>query len=443
VRFIVALIFYCTSFCSFAFELVRDAEIEEYLYDVSKPIFYAAGLKKDSVNFYLVKENSINAFVYGGSNIFVHTGLIESSDTPNMLQGVIAHELGHIMGAHLVKMQPQLSKALATYAIATLLGVGILATDSSMSGTNAAIASTMLGQHIAERQFLSFSRTQEAEADRYAMLFLKKSEISSNGMLELFRKLESMQKKFVKEIDQYSVTHPLSTQRFDYFINNPVLGKNSYDEKSLLERHRFIQAKILAYSNNNTLYTNSNEILTNEKYKLYYLAYKSILENNNTQALNFVQKLLKINKKNPFFHEAASMIYLKLNNLPKAKEHFEKALEYSKNNIFLKHEFASFLIKNFNDPQNINNAIFILESLKNTNEANAVLYQNLQIAYPKLNMEDYYLISRIEEIVLFGDIKKQENKLSVNNLITQLEIILKNNNNNVVMERLKRIKQIL
>ena len=138
-----------------------------------------------------------------------------------------------------------------------------------------------------------------------------------------------------------------------------------------------------------------------------------------------------------------SMIYLKLNDLPKTKEHFEKALEYSKNNIFLKHEFASFLIKNFNDPQNINNAIFILESLKNTNEANAVLYQNLQIAYQKLNMEDYYLISRIEEIVLFGDIKKQENKLSVNNLITQLEIILKNNNNNVVMERLKRIKQIL
>ena len=442
-RLIVALIFYCTSFYSFAFELVRDAEIEEYLYDVSKPIFYAAGLKKDSVNFYLVKENSINAFVYGGSNIFVHTGLIESSDTPNMLQGVIAHELGHIMGAHLVKMQPQLSKALATYAIATLLGVGILATDSSMSGTNAAIASTMLGQHIAERQFLSFSRTQEAEADRYAMLFLKKSEISSNGMLELFKKLDSMQKKFVKEIDQYSVTHPLSTQRFDYFINNHVVGKNSYDEKFLLERHRFIQAKILAYSNNNTLYTNSNEIFANEKYKLYYLVYKSILENNNAQALNFVQKLLKINNKNPFFHETASMIYIKLNNLFKAKEHFKKALEYSKNNIFLKHEFASFLIKNFNDAQNINNAIFILESLKNTNEANAVLYQNLQIAYKKLNMEDYYLISRIEEIVLFGDIKKQENKLSVNNLITQLEIILKNNNNNVVMERLKRIKQIL
>ena len=88
---------------------------------------------------------------------------------------------------------------------------------------------------------------------------------------------------------------------------------------------------------------------------------------------------MKINNKNPFFHETASMIYIKLNNLFKAKEHFKKALEYSKNNIFLKHEFASFLIKNFNDTQNINNAIFILESLKNTNEANAVLYQNLQM----------------------------------------------------------------
>lgn len=424
-----------------AFELVRDAEIEEYLYDISKPIFHSAGIKNNSVRFYLVKENSINAFVYDGAKIFVNTGLIESSRTPNMLQGVIAHELGHIMGAHLIKSEPQLTQALATYAVATILGIGILATNSSASGVNAALASTMLGQHIAERNYLSFSRTQEAEADRYAMLFLKKSTISSEGMLELFNKLDSMQKRFTKEIDKYSVTHPLTNERLDYFKKNAISGKNT--DESLVHRHHFIQAKILAYSKNNTVFSNADVIFTNKWYNIYYLAYKNILEHNNKEALLLMQELLKFDSKNPFFYETASIIHLKLGNLQKAKECFQKALEYSDNNLFIKAEFASFLIKNFNDQQNILDAVIMLESLKNTEEADAILYQNLQIAYKKMNMESYYLISAIEELVLFYDIKDSNNKQKITALIKKLEELLNNSPNPFIQERLKRSKGIL
>ena len=53
----------------YALELIRDAEIEEYLQNITSPIFYSAGLKKNDVNLYLIKDNSINAFVYGGMNI--------------------------------------------------------------------------------------------------------------------------------------------------------------------------------------------------------------------------------------------------------------------------------------------------------------------------------------------------------------------------------------
>lgn len=422
----------------YAMEFIRDAETEEYLCDVASPIFVAVGLK-DEINLYLLKDNSINAFVYGGMNIFVHTGLIESSNTPNMLQGVMAHELGHITGAHLVKMQPQLSKALATYAIATLFGVGMLAADHSYSGTNAAIASAMLGRHIAERQFLSFSRTQEAEADRYALVYLKKSGISSEGMIELFKKLDAMQKTFIKDVDQYSVTHPLSSQRMDYFVENEFKGKT--DNGILLHRHRLIQAKILAYSNNNSIYTNATEIMQNKVYNMYYLVHKNMLENNNMEALKIAKNLLEQGEKNPFFHEVTSTIYSNLRDIKNARYHLEKAVEFSNGNLLLKHELASFLIKNFSDEKSLSYAVFLLEGMKNTREASAVLYKNLQLAYQKLGMEDYYLISRIEEHVFFDDTEGDE-KLHVKKMMNDLESLLQKKENYVITERLKRVKKI-
>ena len=45
---------------------------------------------------------SINAFVAGGQAIYIHTGLIDAADTANEVQGVLAHELGHITGGHVV-----------------------------------------------------------------------------------------------------------------------------------------------------------------------------------------------------------------------------------------------------------------------------------------------------------------------------------------------------
>ncbi|MFT4967559.1 MAG: putative Zn-dependent protease [Candidatus Deianiraeaceae bacterium] len=439
VRLLLCLFFASSSF---AFELIRDAEIEEYLYDISKPIFRSAGFEKNSIQFYLVKDNSINAFVYGGSNIFVHTGLIESSDTPNMLQGVIAHELGHITGAHIVKMQSQMSKALTTYAFATLLSIGALVANSPES-SNVAIASITLGQHIAERNLLAFSRSQEAEADRYAMIFLRKSKISSNGMLELFEKLKHIQKRFVKNIDKYSVTHPLGKQRMRYFKENPSNDGGIFNN-NFLQRHRFVQAKILAYSKNDTLYTNADKILENKKYRAYYLVYKNILENQYSESLKNIEFLLSSNPNNPYFHEVASAVYLNLQSVTKARKHLQSAVKLTENNLFLRHELSSFLIKNFNDEKTLHKAVFILEDLKNTKEANNVLYKNLQFAYRKLNMEEHYLISAIEEIVLFDENLNDGNvKVKLHRLIYNLEKQLKIHNNDIIMERLKRVKKDL
>ncbi len=423
-----------------ALNLIRDAEIEDYLHQISSPIFQSGGTASDAITFYLVKDNAINAFVYGGQNIFINTGLIEASNTPNMLQGVISHEFGHIIGAHLVKSQASMQKSIATYAIATLLGVGMLVASPTNSGTNAAIASTILGQHIAERQFLAFSRTQEAEADRYAMLFMKKADISSDGMLELFRKLDSIQSKYTKDIDKYSITHPLTTDRISYFQSHTIKGKKTTD--AMLQQHMFIQAKILAYSGNSSLHTNTHTILTHSQYKAYYLAYQNLLENKYQTALFHINNLLQIHQNNPYFHETAAIIHMKLHQHEQAIHHFKNAIELSQNKLIIQ-EYATFLITTFQDSIRINEGISLLEELKSTKESHAVLYQNLQYAYNKLNLPEYSLVSRIEEIAIFMEKNDKESKPILNEEISKLKALLKKKPNTAISERLNRIEKIV
>jgi len=89
--------------------LIRDAEIENDIRTMVVPIWKAAGLDPNAVEIMIVQDNTLNAFVAGGQRIFINTGLIMRTETPNQLIGVLAHESGHIAGGHLARMQEELS----------------------------------------------------------------------------------------------------------------------------------------------------------------------------------------------------------------------------------------------------------------------------------------------------------------------------------------------
>ena len=78
--------------------VLRDAETEALLDDMAAPLVQAAGLAPGNVDIVLVNDSSINAFVAGGQAVYINTGLIEAADSAAEVQGVIAHELGHVTG---------------------------------------------------------------------------------------------------------------------------------------------------------------------------------------------------------------------------------------------------------------------------------------------------------------------------------------------------------
>ena len=61
---------------------IRDAEIESIIRSYATPLFQAAGLNPQAVDIYLIQDRSLNAFVAGGQNIFIHTGLLIRAEDP-------------------------------------------------------------------------------------------------------------------------------------------------------------------------------------------------------------------------------------------------------------------------------------------------------------------------------------------------------------------------
>ncbi|MFN9356673.1 MAG: M48 family metallopeptidase, partial [Alphaproteobacteria bacterium] len=188
---------------------IRDAEIERILRNYSDPLFRAAGLDAKSVNIYIIKDESLNAFVAGGQNVFINTGMITSLKSPNELKGVIAHETGHISGGHLVRGMDAIGKAQVPMVIGMLAGVAAIAAGAPDVGLGLLMGS----QSIAQREFFSYSRTQEAAADQAGVKLLEATGQSPRGMYAVFDLFADQEALSGAKQDPFVRTHPLSRER--------------------------------------------------------------------------------------------------------------------------------------------------------------------------------------------------------------------------------------
>ena len=107
--------------------IIRDAEIEETLYRMMAPVFDAAGIGHNDVRIILLQDPDLNAFVAGGQNIFLYTGVVLESENPGELTGVLAHETGHIAGAHLIRTYQVMENASFQTILASILGAATAA----------------------------------------------------------------------------------------------------------------------------------------------------------------------------------------------------------------------------------------------------------------------------------------------------------------------------
>lgn len=220
---------------------IRDAEIETIIRSFAVPLFAAAGLDPSSVAIRMIQDRTLNAFVAGGQNIFIHTGLIINSKGPDALIGVIAHETGHIEGGHLTRTRRAVQDAGAIQLIGTILGaIAGVAAGSAELGRAIIIS----GQGAGQRTFMKYSRTQESAADQAAMRLLDATERSADGLVGFLGQLSGQSALSTRLQDPYVQSHPLGRDRISALRNH--VASSEYSKNAPSEAENLAHARIVA-----------------------------------------------------------------------------------------------------------------------------------------------------------------------------------------------------
>ena len=225
--------------------VLRDAETEAFFKDISKPMIEAAGLSPRSVQIVLVNDPSINAFVAGGQNVFIHSGLIQSADNVNQLQGVIAHELGHVAGGHNVRSSEGTGPATSISLLSLLAAGAAIALGAGEAG----MAILGAGQAAAQSSYLGFTRDQESRADQAGAQYLQGAQLSGKGSIEFFQKLSNQEYRLAIPQTSYGRTHPLSSERISalehVYETSPYWNKPP--DPALNARFYRVKAKLIGF----------------------------------------------------------------------------------------------------------------------------------------------------------------------------------------------------
>src|SRR5689334_7469035 len=137
---LIALSFTLSARPVMAQAILRDAETETFLNDMERPIIQAAGLRPENVQIVMIQDKEINAFVAGGQTVFINSGLIQAADSANEVQGVIAHELGHIAGGHVIRSGEGARTATGITLLSLLLGAAAMAAGAGEAGMGVMMA---------------------------------------------------------------------------------------------------------------------------------------------------------------------------------------------------------------------------------------------------------------------------------------------------------------
>ncbi len=363
--------------------IIRDAEIETTIRDYTTPIFRAAGLDPSAVHVYLLDSDELNAFVAGGMNIFVYTGLIIATQRPLQLIGVIAHETGHIAGGHLARIQEGLEGATMTAIIAMVLG-GIAAAASGNGG--GAGAGVIAGQDMGTRSLLSYTRTMEASADAAALKFLDATHQSSRGLLEFFGILKHQEFMLYGQPNPYLINHPLTTERIEAVQQHVDSSPYSDipDRPDWVIRHKRMVAKLIGYLWPMNRVLQAYPMSDRSVYGRYARAYADYRAGLLRPGLQEINSLIAEQPQDPYFLELKGQMLYESGQGTEALPYYNKAVSLAPDEPLLAIELAQVQIEQ-EDPTLIQPAIDQLKRALQYEPQNGQAWRLLGTAYGRDN----------------------------------------------------------
>lgn len=387
-----------------AASIIRDTEVEASIRLVIDPILVAAGLSPQGVQVYIVNDPEINAYVSGGQNIFINTGLLRLSDTPSMLMGVVAHESGHIAGGHLIRGQNDYKATVLKSTVGFLLGLAASAAGSADAG-QAIIAGS---SHIANRELLKHTRTQEESADQAALSYLDKVGYSAQGLLDLLQILYNKENTLYDKRNPYTLTHPLSRERMDYVRSHLKDNHRTHPiSATIAVPFKLSITKLNAFLDDPKKTLNqypSSDRSTIARYARS-IAYYRIPQL--TNALAEIDSLIQEFPSNPYFLELKGQILLENGHVQEAIIYYEQAKTLLPQAPLIRIELAGAYLAT-EDNKKALAAVDNLELALPKERENSFIWRQLAIAYGRSNQLGMSNLALAEEALLTNNIPDAE-----------------------------------
>ena len=398
---LVALSFAVTARPAAAQSVLRDAETETLLRDISAPLIEAAGLRPADVRIILIHDQSINAFVAGGQIVYLHSGLITSAANANEVQGVIAHELGHIAGGHIISSGDGIRNATRISLLSLLVGAVAIAAGAGDAGA----AAMSMGQRAAIGSYLAFNRTQESSADQAGASYMRRAGISGRGSLAFFQRLENLEFRLnIPQEDSYERTHPLNRERLAALENlyRTDAAWERPTDPALEERFQRVRAKLIGFVEHPTRvfqrYPDSDRSVP-ARYARSYAYHRSSLRE---RALAEVDTLLAERPGDPYFLELRGQILLETGQPREALASLREAVARAPAEPLIAAMLGHALIST-EDPEMFEEAKQVLRAAIGRDNTNPFAWYQLGIVYDREGDQARASLATAERYNLIGE----------------------------------------
>lgn len=306
-------------------DVLQDAEIADYLQAIGQRLAASGPDKRQTFNFFVVRDNSINAFAMPGGVIGVHTGLILASNSESEMASVLGHEIGHVTQRHLARM-------LASQKYDTFKNIAGIALALLVARANPELASGALTASTAagvQRQ-LDYTREHEREADRVGLTILDAAGFDVRGMPAFFTTLQRSTRFVEGTAPSFLRTHPLNAERIADVSNR--VETMPYKQVADSLDFQLVKAKLragngMAQTAIDQFQDNLRERrFANETAENYGLAVAMLRKNDLAGATKQMQWLQAHAVKHPFIENLAARIEVARNNPQAAAAQYAKAL---------------------------------------------------------------------------------------------------------------------
>jgi predicted Zn-dependent protease len=174
-------------------------------------------------HFAVLNTDEINGYAAPGGYVFVTRGAISKMKNEAELAGVLAHEIGHIVEKHVVnELKIKGTDETAAAGLAALIG------GTSQSARTAFAQAVDTAMDILFKD--GYSREDEIQADRDAVLFSAMAGYEPGGLINFFERVSALKGKQTEVLDK---THPSYATRIDWIrgsISQEGLDAGNYKD---------------------------------------------------------------------------------------------------------------------------------------------------------------------------------------------------------------------